>query len=120
MEYNFGKIQAVLDTPNLTALQRNAYEHFLKTGIKEALKEFSPVKDYNDSLYLYFEDCELVPPTVTPKECIEKGLTYCSKLVVKCLLQNQKTGEINFLNSHLKYDGYFLLILFILRRISEY
>ena len=76
MEYNFGKIQTVLETPSLTKLQRTAYDEFLNLKIKEILEEVSPVKDYNDNLYLYFVDYKLTMPTVTAKECIEKNLTF--------------------------------------------
>ena len=94
MEYNFGKIQTVLETPSLTKLQRTAYDEFLNVKIQEIFEEVSPVKDYNDNLYLYFVDCKLSMPTVTAKECIEKNLTYCARLIVTSRLENRITGEI--------------------------
>lgn len=94
MEYNFGKIQSVLETPKLTNLQRKAYDKFLHSRIKDILEEVSPVKDYNNSLYLYFVDCKLDMPTVTAKECVEKNLNYCARLIVTCRLENRMTGEI--------------------------
>lgn len=94
MEYNFGKIQTMLETPQLTILQRRSYDKFLHSRIQEILQEVSPVKDYNDNLYLYFVDNKLVMPTITTKESIEKGLTYCARLIVTCRLENRITGEI--------------------------
>lgn len=94
MEYNFGKIQTMLETPQLTILQRRSYDKFLHSRIQEILQEVSPVKDYNDNLYLYFVDNKLVMPTISTKESIEKGLTYCARLIVTCRLENRITGEI--------------------------
>ena len=94
MEYNFGKIQTVLDTPELTYLQRKSYDEFLNTRIKKILEEVSPVKDYNDNLYLYFVDYKLIKPELSAKEHIEKNLTYFARLIITCRLENKITGEI--------------------------
>ena len=94
MEYNFGKIKPILETPNLTEIQRNSYDELLNVRIREILQEVSPVKDYNGDLFLYFNDCYLVMPTESPKGCIEKGSSYSARLMVKCSLENRNTGEI--------------------------
>lgn len=94
MEHNFGKIKPILDTPDLTQIQRNSYENFLNKRIKEILEEVSPVKDYNEDLYLYFTDCYFTKPTETPINCIKKGLSYSVKLMVNCRQVSKSTGDI--------------------------
>lgn len=94
MEHNFGKIKAILDTPKLTKIQRNAYDNFLNYKIQELFQEVSPVKDYNDILHLHFVSSRLSMPTITSKEAIEKNLTYSARIMVTCRLENKTTGEL--------------------------
>ena len=43
----FSRIKDVLDIPNLIEVQKNSYETFMREGIAEVFKDFSPIQDYS-------------------------------------------------------------------------
>ena len=45
--------------PNLIEVQRDSYEWFLSTGLKEVLEDISPIEDYAQNLSLEFVDFKL-------------------------------------------------------------
>ena len=52
--YTFGKTQNTTDEMGyLLDLQRNSYNSFIKDGIGEVLKEFSPITDYSGKAEVY-------------------------------------------------------------------
>ena len=53
---NFGKINEVLDMPNLIEVQINSYNWFREVGLREVFEEFSSITDYNGNLVLNFID----------------------------------------------------------------
>jgi DNA-directed RNA polymerase beta subunit len=63
--------------PNLIDHQNKSYDWFLKEGIGEVFKEFSPIKDYtNKKFELYFTGFEVSAPKQTSsKQRMEKFLT---------------------------------------------
>ncbi|MBQ9359350.1 MAG: hypothetical protein IJT95_07405 [Abditibacteriota bacterium] len=58
------------NVPNMVELQLESYNWFLKKGIKELFRSFSPIKDHQDSKYsLEFVDYKLDKPKYTEAEC---------------------------------------------------
>ena len=56
---SYGKINEVLEMPNLIEIQINSYNWFLKEGLKEVFHDVSPIADYNANLLLEFIDYRL-------------------------------------------------------------
>ena len=50
---SFGKINEVIDMPNLIDVQKQSYQWFLEEGLKEVFKEVSAITDYQNNLVLY-------------------------------------------------------------------
>ena len=50
----FGKINEVIDIPDLVEIQRSSYDAFMKEGISEVFEDFMPITDYADHYELYF------------------------------------------------------------------
>ena len=46
----FGKINEVIDIPDLVEIQKASYNSFINEGIAEVFEDFSPVTDYSDRL----------------------------------------------------------------------
>ena len=44
---NFGKINEVLEMPNLIEVQKNSYRWFREEGLKEVFRDVSSITDYN-------------------------------------------------------------------------
>ncbi len=75
-----------LEIPDLTLIQRRAYEAFLQPdtppherknqGLEAVLRETFPIVSYDESMRLEYLYYELDEPRFDPDECRELGLTY--------------------------------------------
>ena len=92
---SFGKINEVMDMPNLIEIQKSSYNWFIETGLREAFKEMSEITDYTGNLVLSFIDYRFdEKPKYTVRECKERDVTYNAPLRVTIRLQNKNTGTI--------------------------
>ena len=91
---SFSRIEEVLDMPDLIEVQKNSYQRFLDTDLREVLADVSPITDYNGNLVLEFVDYSLDEPKNTVERCRERDMTYAAPLKVFVRLKNRETGEI--------------------------
>jgi DNA-directed RNA polymerase subunit beta len=92
---SYSKIHEVLEMPNLIEVQKNSYEWFLKEGLKEVLRDVSPISDYTGNLVMEFIGYSLDDNIkYTVQECKERDTTYSAPLKVKVRLINKETGEV--------------------------
>lgn len=91
---NFGKIEEILDMPNLIEIQQKSYQWFLDEGLREMFKDISPIQDFTGNLVLEFIDYALGEPKYSVEECKERDATYAAPLKVKARLINKDTGEV--------------------------
>ena len=92
---SYGKINEVLEMPNLIEIQKDSYEWFLEEGLKEVFHDVSPITDYTGNLILEFIDYRLEDtPKYDIEECKERDATYAAPLRVKVRLINKETGEV--------------------------
>ena len=92
---SYSRQKEVLGMPNLIEVQRDSYEWFLSTGLKEVLEDISPIEDYAQNLSLEFVDFKLCEDEkkYTIEECKERDATYSAPLKVKVRLHNKEIGE---------------------------
>ncbi len=91
----FSKINEVIKMPNLIEIQKDSYNWFLETGLKEVFRDMSSITDYTGNLVLNFISYRLDDkPKYTVKECKERDTTYAAPLRVRAQLLNKETGEI--------------------------
>jgi len=92
---SFSKINEVMEMPNLIEIQKNSYKWFVEEGMKEVLRDISPITDYSGNLVLEFVDYRMdEKPKYSIKECKERDATYAVPLRVKARIKNNETGEI--------------------------
>ena len=93
---SFGKIDDVIDMPNLIEVQKKSYQWFLDEGLKEVFKDVSGIVDYQNNLVLDFIDytLDVDHPNYSVIECKERDATYSAALRVTARLLNKETGEI--------------------------
>jgi len=92
---SFARLPETLAIPDLIQVQLDSFRWFQEEGLKELLREISPIQDYtNNRLELHFVDYEFREPPHSISECLERGLTYSSPIHVTAQLVVKETGEI--------------------------
>ena len=93
---SYSRQKEVLEMPNLIEVQKNSYQWFLDTGLKEVFEDISPITDYSGHLSLEFVDFVLCEEDrkYSIEECKERDATYAAPLKVKVRLYNKETDEI--------------------------
>jgi len=91
----FGKINEVIDIPDLVEIQKDSYNAFIEEGIGEVFEDFSPITDYSDHFELYFLEHKFGDkPKYDEKECRMRDATYALPLRVKVRLVNKVKNEV--------------------------
>ena len=94
---SYSRQKEVLQMPNLIEVQKDSYDWFLKSGLKEVFEDISPITDYSGKLSLELVDFTLCEDDVkySIDECRDSDATYASPLKVRVRLHNKETDEIN-------------------------
>lgn len=89
---SFGKIREVAPMPNLIALQKQSYDHFLQadvpheqrtdTGLHAVFSSIFPIKDVTGKTQLEYFRYDFDKPKYDESECRKRGLTYSASLRV--------------------------------------
>lgn len=91
---SFGKLPNILEVPSLIAVQTDSFDWFLDEGIRETLKDISPIEDFTGTLAIEFGNHDFKEPKNSVEECKEKDMTFSAPLFVDVKLVNKGTGEI--------------------------
>ena len=92
---SYAKLPQILDIPNLIKVQSESFRWFQEEGLREVLKEVSPIKDFTGNrLELSFVGYEFRQPYHSEQECRQRDLTYSTPLYVRTRLLVKETGEI--------------------------
>ena len=92
---SYARLPAILDIPNLIKVQLDSFRWFQEEGLKELLKEVSPIEDLTGKrLSLSFAHYEFREPYHSERECRQRDLTYSAPLYVMSRLLIKETGEI--------------------------
>ena len=83
-----------LPIPDLIAHQKDSWEDFVKSGLREVFNELNPIDDYTgQKLSLRFKDYEFRAPKEDEQTAKYNLATYESALHVLVELENKVTGE---------------------------
>ena len=96
MRMSYQRQKEVLEMPNLIEVQKDSYDWFLRSGLKEVFDDISPISDYGGRLSLEFVDFTLCEDDVkySIEECKQRDATYATPLKVKVRLYNKEKDEI--------------------------
>ncbi|MBR2136416.1 MAG: DNA-directed RNA polymerase subunit beta [Alphaproteobacteria bacterium] len=85
---NFGRIDAVMDMPNLIDVQTGSYSSFINNvdaygehcefGLEEVFNSIFPIRDFSDNGELEFVKYVLEAPKYDEDECIRRDMTYAA------------------------------------------
>ena len=85
--------EPLVEMPNLVEAQLASFETFIKDGVKEVFKEFSPIRDYSEKKFeMEFKGFEFAKPELDEFGAKENKDTYKSALTAKVKLKNKMTG----------------------------
>jgi len=83
---NFGKIEKIIDIPNLIEIQKESYSRFLQKdktpegrkdiGLQGAFKSVFPIRDFSATSSLEFIKYSFEDFKYSEEECINKGMTF--------------------------------------------
>ena len=91
----FSKEDAILETPDLIAHQKESWKDFVDNGLSEIFEEINPIDDYTgQKLALRFKSYEFQAPKTTKDFAKENNLTFEAPLHVQVELTNKVTGEV--------------------------
>ncbi|MBI5622105.1 DNA-directed RNA polymerase subunit beta [Candidatus Falkowbacteria bacterium] len=90
----FTTLVDAMDLPDLIQIQKDSYDWFIATGLKELFEEISPIKDtFGRDLELYFQDYYLDEPKFDEATSKSKNVTYEAPLRVKTKLVNKRAAK---------------------------
>jgi DNA-directed RNA polymerase subunit beta len=98
---NFGRLQEVLDVPDLIGVQIDSYNDFLQKdvppearldqGLQEVFREIFPIESFDKQLVIEFTGYYLGDPKSSVVDCIKDGNSYSAPLYVDFLQKNNGT-----------------------------
>ena len=90
----YSNTEQIVEMPNLIEVQKNSYQWFVEKGLKDVLKDVSPICDFSGNLQLEFLDYYLEDkPKYSIEECKSRDATYSKPLKIKVRLSNAETGD---------------------------
>jgi DNA-directed RNA polymerase subunit beta len=102
MRHSFGKIEHILEIPNLIDIQKRSYDKFLQTdiprdereniGLQGVFDSVFPIRDFNGTSELVFSGFTLERPKYDVDECRQRGMTYAAPIKVTIQLIIYDTG----------------------------
>ncbi|MGB1129671.1 MAG: DNA-directed RNA polymerase subunit beta [Haloferula sp.] len=95
----FGKIEEVIEAPNLIEVQSRSYEDFLHkdvpagertdTGLQAVFREVFPIKSYDEAIELDFVAYDIEEPKITSLESLRNGESFSAALYVTFKLKDE-------------------------------
>ncbi len=100
---NFGKIQQIIEIPDLINIQKNSYDKFLQSeitpekredvGLQGIFKSVFPIMDFNKTAQLEFVSYNLETPKYDVDECRQRGMTFSAPVKVAIRLVTWDVDE---------------------------
>jgi DNA-directed RNA polymerase subunit beta len=91
---SFAKIPEVLAVPDLLGIQRESFDAFLESGLKQMFEEVSPIEDFTGNLALELTDHRFDEPPLSIEDAKDRDSNYSRPLFVTARFLNRETGEI--------------------------
>ena len=100
---NLGRVESIVDIPNLIDIQKSSYDKFLQseitprerkeTGLEAVFRSVFPIKDFDGTSELVYVSYNLEKPKYDVDECRQRGMTYAAPIKVTTQLMVYDTRE---------------------------
>jgi DNA-directed RNA polymerase subunit beta len=92
---SYSRHEDVVEIPNLLEVQKDSYQWFLETGLREVFRDVVAITDYAGNLEMTFIDYTIDEhPKYSVEECKARDATYAAPIRVRVRLRNRETEEI--------------------------
>jgi DNA-directed RNA polymerase subunit beta len=95
----------VVPIPNLIEIQLASFRWFLEDGLRGLFRNFSPIKDFTESLELELVDYHLEQPKYSQDECRQRDMTYEAPIKVQVRLHSKGEGGVGEVTESEVYMG---------------
>ncbi len=95
----FGKIEEVIEPPNLIEVQSRSYEEFMQkdipagertdSGLQAVFREVFPIKSYDEAIELDFVTYDIEDPKITSLDALRSGESFSAALYVTFKLKDE-------------------------------
>src|SRR5512138_1266944 len=100
---NLGKVEPIVEIPNLIDIQKSSYDKFLQTdvaprerkevGLEAVFRSVFPIKDFDGTSELVYVSYNLEKPKYDVDECRQRGMTFAAPIKVTTQLMVYDTRE---------------------------
>src|ERR1700741_4068825 len=116
---NLGRIQKVIEIPNLIDIQKTSYDKFLQStvaqseraeiGLQAVFRSVFPIKDFNGTSELVFVSYNLEKPKYDVEECRQRGMTYAApiKVTTQLMIYDTRDGGERIVRDIKEQEVYF-------------
>src|SRR3954469_11250909 len=116
---NLGRIQKVIEIPNLIDIQKSSYEKFLQqatpprdrtdVGLQAVFRSAFPIKDFNGTSELVFVSYNLEKPKYDVDECSQRGMTFAApiKVTTQLMIYDTRDGGDRIVRDIKEQEVYF-------------
>jgi DNA-directed RNA polymerase subunit beta len=100
---NLGRVDSIVDIPNLIDIQKSSYDKFLQSdvsprerreiGLESVFRSVFPIKDFDGTSELVYVSYNLEKPKYDVDECRQRGMTFAAPIKVTTQLMVYDTRE---------------------------
>ena len=100
---NLGRVEPIVEIPNLIDIQKSSYDKFLQSdvgprerkeiGLESVFRSVFPIKDFDGTSELVYVSYNLEKPKYDVDECRQRGMTYAAPIKVTTQLMVYEVRE---------------------------
>jgi DNA-directed RNA polymerase subunit beta len=100
---NLGRVEPIVEIPNLIDIQKSSYDKFLQSdvgprdrkeiGLESVFRSVFPIKDFDGTSELVYVSYNLERPKYDVDECRQRGMTYAAPIKVTTQLMVYEVRE---------------------------
>ncbi|WP_407951520.1 DNA-directed RNA polymerase subunit beta [Pendulispora albinea] len=116
---DLGRVQRIIEVPNLIDIQKSSYDKFLQAtvpqsdrvevGLQAVFRSVFPIKDFNGTSELVFVSYNLEKPKYDVEECRQRGMTFAApiKVTTQLMIYDTRDGGDRIVRDIKEQEVYF-------------
>src|SRR6187399_3450148 len=116
---NLGRVESIVEIPNLIDIQKSSYDKFLQsdtsprerkeTGLESVFRSVFPIKDFDGTSELVYVSYNLEKPKYDVDECRQRGMTFAApiKVTTQLMVYDVREGGERIVRDIKEQEVYF-------------